>query len=133
MKYDAINKGAKLATGELLGFLNADDFYARHESLKHVAAPFQGNSVDVYFGDLEYVDRHNPQIVLRHWQTGTFAKGRFALGWAPPHPAFFVRWSVYESVGDFNTDYELGRPSLGKATEGHDAVDVGPAPGTFSK
>ena len=105
--YDAMNKGAKLSSGEVLGFLNADDFYAWHEALEHVASVFQDKSVDVCFGDVEYVDRHNPKLVLRYWQTGEFKQGRFALGWAPPHPAFFVRRSVFESAGGFNTNYKL--------------------------
>lgn len=105
--YDAMNKGAKLATGEVLGFLNADDFYADPEILTHVARIFGDITLDVCFGDLHYVDRYNPQQVRRQWETGAFKQGRFALGWAPPHPTFFVRRSVFHEAGGFNTKLKL--------------------------
>ena len=105
--YDGMNKGAKLATGEVLGFLNADDFYAHPKALERVAAVFQDESVDVCYGDLQYVGRNNPRAVLRHWEAGSFAPGKFASGWAPPHPTFFVRRSVFNSAGGFNTKYLL--------------------------
>lgn len=105
--YDAMNKGAKLATGEVLGFLNADDFYAQPETLEHVAGIFRDATIDVCFGDLQYVERRNPQLVRRHWEAGAFVRGRFASGWAPPHPTFFVRRSVFDAVGGFDTNYRL--------------------------
>lgn len=105
--YDAMNKGAKLATGEVLGFLNADDFYADPEILTYVARIFGDITLDVCFGDLHYVDRHNPQQVRRQWETGAFKPGRFALGWAPPHPTFFVRRSVFHAAGGFDTRLKL--------------------------
>lgn len=105
--YDAMNKGARLCTGEVLGFLNADDFYAQPQTLEHVAGIFRDPTIDVCFGDLQYVDRHNPQLVRRHWEAGVFVPGRFASGWAPPHPTFFVRRSVFNEVGGFDTTYRL--------------------------
>lgn len=105
--YYAMNKGAKLSTGEVLGFLNADDFYARQDTLESIASVFQDESVDVCYGDLEYVERNDARIVLRHWKAGVFTPGKFATGWAPPHPTFFVRRSVFDSAGGFNTKYKL--------------------------
>ena len=105
--YDAMNKGAKLATGEVLGFLNADDFYAQSDILERVAAIFRDDTIDVCFGDLQYVDQYSPHLVRRHWEAGVFVPGRFASGWAPPHPAFFVRRSIFHEVGAFNTTYRL--------------------------
>lgn len=105
--YDAMNKGAGLCTGEVIGFLNADDFYAQPDILEHVAAIFRDDTVDVCFGDLLYVDRHSPHLVRRHWEAGVFVPGRFASGWAPPHPTFFVRRSIFNEVGGFDTTYRL--------------------------
>jgi len=105
--YDAMNKGARFATGEVLGFLNADDFYAESKTLEKVADIFCSRTVDVCFGDLQYVDRLNVQRVLRHWEPGAFFPGRFASGWAPPHPTFFVRRSVFQEVGGFNRKFQL--------------------------
>jgi glycosyltransferase involved in cell wall biosynthesis len=105
--YDAMNKGARLCTGEVLGFLNADDFYAQPQTLEHVSGIFRDATIDVCFGDLQYVDRHNPHLVRRHWEAGAFLPGRFASGWAPPHPTFFVRRSVFNAVGGFDSNYKL--------------------------
>jgi len=105
--YDAMNKGAKLAKGEVLGFLNADDFYVKKETLQEVATVFRDPTIDVCFGDLLYVRKKNSKTVIRLWRPGKYFPGRFALGWAPPHPTFFVRRLVFNAVGGFNLKYKL--------------------------
>ncbi len=111
--YDAMNKGIRMASGDILGILNADDFYADRDVLSKVADIFQDDSIDSCYGDLQYVDRYNVHQVVRHWRAGRFERKRFLWGWMPPHPTFFVRRSVYEKFGNFNlnlgsaADYEL--------------------------
>jgi glycosyltransferase involved in cell wall biosynthesis len=111
--YDAMNKGLALATGDIVGILNSDDFYAHHSVLKQVAAQFEQTNSDALYGDLQYIDAQETQKILRHWCAGTYHTNRFPMGWMPPHPTFFVRRSVYERYGLFNTnlrfsaDYEL--------------------------
>jgi glycosyltransferase len=111
--YDAMNKGLGLASGDVVGFLNADDFYPTRRVLSRVVAIFDDPSVDACYGDLVYVDRANPERVRRFWRAGAYAPNRFYHGWMPPHPTFFVRLSVYERFGGFNldlgssADYEL--------------------------
>jgi len=111
--YDAINKGISMSSGEILGILNADDFYADEYVLKTVAEIFENENIDSCYGDLEYVDRDNPEKVVRHWKAGFYDPKKFNRGWMPPHPTFFVRRSIYEKYGvyrlDMGTaaDYEL--------------------------
>lgn len=111
--YDAMNKGISLATGEVVGILNSDDFYAHPDVLRKVAAAFGDPGVDAVYGDLLYVDGENPRRVLRSWKSGDYRPGRFKWGWMPPHPTFFVRRTLYERYGGFNLalgtcgDYEL--------------------------
>ncbi len=111
--YDALNKGLKLASGDVVGILHADDFYAHDSVLERVAGTFQEKKVDSCYSDLLYVDPANLQKAVRSWKSGAYRKDRFYWGWMPPHPTFFVRRSVYETYGDFNlglgtsADYEL--------------------------
>lgn len=111
--YDAMNKGIKMASGELIGILNADDFYADDRVLESVAQVFEDPSVDSCYGDLEYVERENTDKVVRKWVSGQYDHKNWYRGWMPPHPTFFVRRTVYEKYGlyrlDMGTagDYEL--------------------------
>ena len=111
--YDAMNKGIQLAKGDVLGFLNADDFYASGEVIEKVTRMFEDQSVDACYGDLCYVDSANTAKAVRYWRSGPYQPKSFYWGWMPPHPTFFVRRRVYEQYGVFNldlgsaADYEL--------------------------
>ena len=111
--YDAMNKGIGLATGEVIGILNSDDFYTDNRVLSAVAAAFADPAVMTVYADLQYVSASDPAQVTRTWRSGEFRKKNFYYGWMPPHPTFFVRREVYEKTGLFNlelrsaADYEL--------------------------
>lgn len=102
--YHAMNKGIALATGDVIGFLNADDFYASTDVLECVAAQLQGGT-DSCYGDLCYVAQDDVSRVVRYWKSSNFAPGLFQRGWAPPHPTFFVKRSVYERLGGFKPEF----------------------------
>ncbi|MCF0069011.1 glycosyltransferase [Dyadobacter sp. CY261] len=111
--YDAMNKGIQLATGEVIGILNADDFYAYPSVISDVAGELASSDFDASYGDLEYVDANDATIVRRRWVSGAYKIGAFLNGWMPPHPTFFVKRKVYNAHGDFRldlgsaADYEL--------------------------
>lgn len=105
--YDAMNKGLKLATGDVIGFINADDFYASSTVLSNVAAVFNNSNVDACYGDLCYVQQQDISTLVRYWQSSDFRPGSFASGWCPPHPTFFVRREIYERFGYFDLSYKL--------------------------
>ena len=111
--YDAMNKGIAMATGDVVGILNADDFYASDDVLAKVSAVFSDPKVDACYGDLKYVDARNVDRTVRYWKSGAYEQRKFYSGWMPPHPTFFVRRSIYEKYGMFNldlgtaADYEL--------------------------
>ena len=111
--YDALNKGVQLATGEVICILHADDFYPANDVISTVMREFDDPAVEACFGDLKYVDRDNTGRTIRYWRSGDFSLHKMLWGWMPPHPAFFVRRSVYEKYGLFNTemgtsaDYEI--------------------------
>jgi len=111
--YDAMNKGVKLATGDVIGILNADDFYAGNTIISDVARAIEKNQADACYGDLNYVDSNDESIVKRNWVSGRYKPNSFLLGWMPPHPTFFLRKKCYENFGNFRldmgsaADYEL--------------------------
>ncbi len=105
--YDALNKGIKFATGEVVGFLHSDDVFADDDSLARVASGFIGEEIDAVYGDLVYVGRDNPQRVVRYWKAGMFTMGRLREGWMPPHPAFYAKRQAYERLGGFDTRYRI--------------------------
>jgi glycosyltransferase involved in cell wall biosynthesis len=106
--YDAMNKGINIATGDIIGFLNSDDFYVRDDVLSRVIDVFEDNpSLEACYADLIYVDQLDISKKKRYWKSSKFITGLFAKGWCPPHPTFFVRRSVYARFGIFNLDYRL--------------------------
>lgn len=111
--YDAMNKGVQMATGDIVGILNSDDFYTSPSVLEKVAAAFEDPAVEAVYGDLQYVKQDNTEIVTRTWKSGKYQKRFLYYGWMPPHPTFFVRRHIYDKCGLFNTtlrsaaDYEL--------------------------
>ncbi|WP_234734323.1 glycosyltransferase family 2 protein [Tellurirhabdus bombi] len=111
--YDAMNKGLRLATGDVVGILNADDFYRHDRVIEKVVTTFKQNSSDAVYGDLVYVDQKDTNRVTRYWKAGNYQDGAFLWGWMPPHPTFFVRRELYDQYGFFTqqfrsaADYEL--------------------------
>lgn len=105
--YDAMNKGLKLAKGEIVGILNSDDFYNSNEVLNRVVDAFKNPEIDCVYGDLVYVDQQNTDRVVRKWVTGPYREKAFKKGWHPAHPSFFVRNSVYKKWGYFDLKFGL--------------------------
>ena len=108
--YDALNKGIRLATGDVIGFLHSDDVYENNSVIEKVASLISANPVDSCYGDLLYVNKNNLSKIVRYWRSGQYREGLFLGGWMPPHPTFFVRRGVYEKYGVFN-------PALGSAAD----------------
>lgn len=103
----AMNKGLGRASGDVIGFLHSDDFYADNGVIQKVADSFASDDTDSLYGDLMYVSRKDPDKVLRYWRGGEYSEKKIGWGWMPPHPAFFVKKRVYEKFGYFNTDFKI--------------------------
>ena len=105
--YDAMNKGINLATGDIIGILNSDDFYADKSVISNVVNTFIESGSDSIFGDLVYVNPTNLTKVTRYYSSANFHPKLFAYGWVPAHPTFFVRRWAYEQYGVFQTNYKI--------------------------
>jgi glycosyltransferase involved in cell wall biosynthesis len=105
--YDALNKGIRMASGEVIGFLHADDFYADTTVLETVAATMASHCVDSCYGDLLYVQKEHTERPIRYWKSCPYKDGLFQSGWMPPHPTFFVRKKIYEAHGVFDSSFRI--------------------------
>lgn len=111
--YDALNKGINLATGDVVGFLHADDVFYSPDAVAQVANAFICKGTDSVYADLVYVNQLQPEKLVRKWMSGKYRREKFVLGWMPPHPTFYVKREVYQKLGLYNTafksaaDYEL--------------------------
>jgi glycosyltransferase involved in cell wall biosynthesis len=105
--YDAMNKGVALATGEVIGFLNADDMYAHSDVIARVAKIMQRSELDALYGDVAFFRPEEPQKTVRRYRSSHFRPSRIAWGWMPAHPALFLHCRVFENVGAFRTDYRI--------------------------
>ncbi|GAB3888539.1 glycosyltransferase family 2 protein [Spirosoma agri] len=111
--YDAMNKGIQMATGEVIGLLNADDFYRHNRVIENMVATFERTDSDAVYGDMIYVDRSDTQKLTRYWRSGWYTENAFLWGWMPGHLSFFAKRWLYEQYGVFRldmksaADYEL--------------------------
>jgi len=100
--YDAMNKGIALASGDIIGILNSDDFLASDDILELIAQTFEKEKCDAVFGNLDFVAADNSEKVIRRWKSSPFEKDSFAIGWHIPHPTLYVRREIYEKFGMFD-------------------------------
>jgi glycosyltransferase involved in cell wall biosynthesis len=105
--YDALNKGIARASGDIVGFMHSDDLFSDSNVLSDVVSAFADPEVVVAYGDLHYVGQSDPNRIIRRWRAGNFSSRKLAWGWMPPHPTLYLRRSLYEQVGGFNTQYRI--------------------------
>ena len=111
--YDAMNKGIRLATGDIIGLLNADDFYRHDRVIENMVATFERTGSDAVYGDMLYVDRIDTSKLKRYWRSGWYNDNAFLWGWMPGHLSFFAKRQLYDQHGLFRldmksaADYEL--------------------------
>lgn len=106
--YDAMNKGIQMATGDIIGILNSDDYYTSNDVLSTYVNTFKANSVDAVYGDIHFIRNGQPNKVARYYSSKIFCPALLRFGFMPAHPSFYVRRSVYEQAGNYSLDYKIG-------------------------
>lgn len=106
--YDAMNKGIRLATGDVVGILNSDDFFESTQVIKEVVEKFTSNpNSNLVFGNVLIVDPLNTKRIIRFYNSYKFRVWKLRFGWMPPHPASFIKRSLYDQVGNYSLDYKI--------------------------
>lgn len=111
--YDAMNKGINNSTGDIIGILNSDDFYAHPQVISRIVNTFIQHQANAVYANLVYVDANDTNKVTRKWISGQYQPNLFLKGWMPPHPTFFLTKECYDKYGNYTlklksaADYEL--------------------------
>ncbi len=103
--YDAINKGMRMATGDIIGVLNSDDMLASADVIMDIVAYFDQSDVEAIYGDLAFVHPENSQKLLRYWKGSPYKRSRFKYGWMPAHPTFYIRKELVSKFGEYENHY----------------------------
>ncbi len=105
--YDALNKGIAMASGEIIGFVHSDDFFANNTIIEVIVKAFNKHNVDGVYGDLHYVSFENRDKVIRNWKSQQFKPRLLKNGWMPAHPTLFLKTKVYKDKGLFDLSYKI--------------------------
>ena len=105
--YDALNKGIKKATGDVIGFLHADGMFAGKNVVQNIVSKFESNKCDGVYGDLHYFRGSTPVNIIRNWVSRPFKKSLLKQGWMPPHPTLYIKAKLYQKNGLYKCDYKI--------------------------
>ncbi len=105
--YDAMNKGIRMATGDVVGIINSDDFYHRTDIIAKVVETFKNKDVQAIYGDVRFVNPNNLDKTVRYYSSNNFSPNRFRYGFMPAHPTFFTYRKYFEEFGYYKTDYKI--------------------------
>jgi len=106
--YDAMNAGIKMATGDVVGILNSDDYFTSSDVIETIADSFSKQSIDAVYGDIHFVRQGSPQKIARYYSSKLFHPFWLRFGFMPAHPSFYVRKRVYDRYGGYRTDMKIG-------------------------
>jgi glycosyltransferase len=105
--YHALNKGMKMASGEIIAFIHSDDLFAENWVLSEINTLFEKQKTDFVYGDLQYITSDSPPKIIRHWRSGEYNSSKLKKGWMPPHPTVYFKRDLIEKIGFFNTSYNI--------------------------
>lgn len=109
--YEAINKGIRRATGDIVGLLHSDDFFYSPQTVAHIVEEFKKTGADIVYGNGLFVAPQQTDKVIRNWISGTYGKNKIGRGWLPLHPTVYIRRECFATAGYYNEDYKIAADS----------------------
>lgn len=106
--YDAMNKGIKMASGDVVGILNSDDYFTSDDILQTIADAFKCQNVDAIYGDIHFIRDGNPQKCVRYYSSRMFRPFWLRFGFMPAHPSFYCKREIFDKAGLYSLDYKIG-------------------------
>ena len=106
--YDAMNKGFMMATGDVVGILNSDDYFTSNDVIERVADALNDTNLDAVYGDIHFIRDGAPDKCVRYYSSKPFRPLWLRFGFMPAHPSFYCRREVFNKAGLYKTDYEIG-------------------------
>jgi len=105
--YDAMNKGIKLATGDIIGILNSDDFFTSDDVIEKIVSVFETKNIDGVYGDICFISPENINKVVRYYSSAWFNPSLFRFGFMPAHPSFYVLRKFYKNLGPYKINFKI--------------------------
>lgn len=106
--YDAMNKGIKMASGDVVGILNSDDYFTSDDILQTVDNAFKSHEIDAIYGDIRFIRVGNPQKCVRYYSSRMFRPFWLRFGFMPAHPSFYCKREIFDKAGLYSLDYKIG-------------------------
>lgn len=106
--YDAMNKGIKMASGDIIGILNSDDYYTSDDIIQTIADAFKCQNVDAIYGDIHFIKDGVPDKCVRYYSSRLFSPFWLRFGFMPAHPSFYCKREVFDKSGLYRLDYKIG-------------------------
>jgi glycosyltransferase involved in cell wall biosynthesis len=106
--YNAINKGIRLATGDIVGILNSDDFFCSNNIIERIVNEFLKDNIDAVYGDVQFVNPNKENKITRYYSSKRFSSKMFKYGFMPAHPSFYVKRSFFNELGYYKETYKIG-------------------------
>ena len=105
--YDAMNKGIRMATGDIIGILNSDDFFTSNDVISTVYETFEKYNPDAIYGDIHFVNDSNLNKTVRYYSSKIFRRELMRFGFMPAHPSFYIKRECFDKFGLYNTSYKI--------------------------
>lgn len=106
--YDAMNKGIKMVSGDVVGILNSDDYFTSDDILQTVDNAFKSHEIDAIYGDIHFIRDGNPQKCVRYYSSRMFRPFWLRFGFMPAHPSFYCKREIFDKAGLYSLDYKIG-------------------------
>jgi glycosyltransferase involved in cell wall biosynthesis len=109
--YEAINKGIKQATGDIIGLVHSDDFLYSKDTITHIVQQFERTGADLIYGNGLFVDFYNTNKIIRNWKSGVYSKKKIRYGWLPLHPTVYIKKDCFQQLGLYDESFKIAADS----------------------